>query len=45
MMKCSHQARYFSSSSVVAAREVNRLGVVGAGQMVLLVSVHLGYVY
>ena len=36
VLQCSKHARYFSSSPIVAANEVKRLGVIGAGQMVYI---------
>jgi hypothetical protein len=36
VLQCSKHARYFSSSPIVGAKEVKRLGVIGAGQMVFL---------
>jgi hypothetical protein len=36
VLQCSKHARRFSSSPIIATREVKRLGVIGAGQMVTL---------
>jgi hypothetical protein len=42
VLQCSKYGRYFSSSPIVAANEVKRLGVIGAGQMVFLAHVTSG---